>query len=433
MGKYEMKYGSGYISFSLPEDNIKGIIESNEGDSKVEEEVILDALNNPTGSPGLYEIVKPGEKVCIVISDITRSWQKMDKYLPYLVDELNRAGVKDRDITFLAATGSHRGQTEEEKGILLGEKLAGRFKVTDHDCKDEENLVYLGTTGYGTPVKVNKIAVESDHLILTGGIIFHDMAGWSGGRKSILPGIAGYESIMANHSLALKDEVGKGIRETVSGGNIKDNPLHEDMVEAAGFVKPSFIFNVIIDKRGKIASAVAGDYLEAHQAGRKIVSKYFGVDIRDRADLVIASSGGYPKDINLYQASKALVNASYAVKEGGYVILLAECREGIGHKEVEEIIMNFKTNSAREKYLRENFTISRYAGYLITSLIEKFNTILVSQMDEKMLKKTDITVVSSIESALEIVNQDLKAGSSIYLMPDAGSTMPVLRNRRKGY
>lgn len=422
----KLKYGNKESSFSYKKDKIKEIIRARKDNKSQSADLIFkEALANPIASKKLSEIVNKDDSVTIVISDITRAWQKIDRFLALLIDELKTGGVGLSDITVLAATGSHRAHTDEEIIQLLGKELAGEINFVDHDCHDKESLLYLGDTSFGTPVYVNKAAYEADKLILTGGIVFHDLAGWAGGRKSILPGIAGYETIMANHSLSLNNKEIGGIKDTVRSGNFKDNPIHLDMEEAAEMMPPDFLFNVIPDGEGGIKAAVAGDYKKAHQEGCKIISDIFAVDINKKANLVVASCGGFPKDINLYQASKALVNAAAAVKDNGYVILLAECKEGVGHTEVEEIMQGFKTNDLREDYLRNNFSISRYTGYLITKTIENINFILISDLKEKYIDKTDIELVSSMEEAFALVENSNMEIEDIYLMPDAANTLPI--------
>lgn len=427
LDNFKMKYGRGYKEFCPEADDEFKFIQNESTDSLEEEcEIIKSALSSPVQSKRLRESVKKGDKVCIIISDITRSWQRMQLYLPFIVDELNSAGVKDEQITFLCATGSHRRQSLEEHRILLGEELFKRFKVIDHDCTDEDNLEYLGETSFKTPVYINRLAVESDFIIITGGIVYHDMAGWGGGRKSILPGISGYRTIMGNHSLCLNSQAGHGRNPLSRSGNLKDNPMHLDMIEACELVKPSFLFNVIINDNGYICGAVAGDYIKAHEKGCGIVQAMDEVKIAEWSDLVIASAGGYPKDINLYQASKALSNAREAVKAGGSIILLAECVEGIGDDEVSSIIQNFKTNLEREMELRRNFTIAKYTGYLICEIAEKHRVILVSSLPGYLLQNIGISIVSSLEDALKLVLPKEKHGRKIYLMPSAGSTLPTL-------
>lgn len=421
-----LKYGENKFELRIKKDRIKNIITANSVEKVEFDKMISHALKNPIGTKRLSQKMKVGESVTVVISDITRSWQQIDKFLPFLIAELEKGGIKLADITILAATGSHRFHTEKEIQSLLGEEYYGKLNFIDHDANDKKQLEFLGETSFGTPVWINKLALDADRLILTGGIVFHDLAGFAGGRKSILPGIAGYESIMKNHSLSLKKDEG-GIKETVTSNNLANNPVNLDMLEAAKMVNVDFIFNVLPDGAGGIAAAVAGDLIKAHEKGCDICRNLFGIQMEEKAELVFASCGGYPKDINLYQGSKSLVNAVQAVKKNGYLVLLSECREGIGHPEVKEIIENYKSNIEREKYLRNNFTISRYTGYLITKEIEDINLILVSELDKKILSSTKIEVVDNLKDALKIVEAAFEELPETYVMPAAANTLPIFK------
>ena len=425
MSKLKLKYGKKekeiYFSgkspmerltpLSRPTENFKNIIEK--------------ALDNPLASPPLEKIVEPGETVCIIISDLTRSWQKIDCFLPLIIERLNQAGIDDQSISIIIATGTHRSHSIKEKKKLVGSDIYKRCKIIDHDCRDKKQLSYLGRTSLGTPVEVNKTALNADKLILTGGIVFHDLAGWSGGRKSIVPGIASYEAIMKNHSLALAERELGGIKDEVRCANFDNNPVHKDMEEAIDMIKPDFILNVIPGQEKNIGAAVAGHYRKAHRQGCKIVKKRFSVNINKKADLVIASCGGYPKDINLYQASKSLINAARAVRDGGYIILLAECSEGIGNPEVKEILQEYTDNYSREKSLRNNFSISRYSGFLITTTIENKNLILISNINKDILNQTKINLNNNLEKALKNSTNELPDNYYTYIMPEAANTLPI--------
>ncbi|MDF2879880.1 MAG: hypothetical protein K0R54_437 [Clostridiaceae bacterium] len=428
MINYKMKYGTQELTIPLNEEKIISIIDSKGAThNKSEEQVILDALKKPIASAPLKELVKPGQTVCIIVSDITRAWQKMSVYLPYLIDELNSAGIPDGNITFLSSTGSHRKQTEEEHKIILGEKLYKRFQIIDHDSLDENNLVYMGTTTFGTPVKINKIALACDHIIITGAIVFHLLAGWGGGKKSILPGISGYETIMKNHSMSLNPEMGSGSNLEARSGKVINNPIHEDMLEAASFIMPTFMFNVIMDSKGNIAEAVAGNYVKAHEAGCALVSSMDGVNINEKADLVIASAGGYPKDINFYQTVKTIINAKEAIIDGGIMIILSECSDGFGNDPIKNIIQNYTSLYNREKALRENYSIAKYIGYYITEVAEKYNLILVSSLNAEDFSTTNIKVVKTVGQALELAAKIKGDKFKAYLMPHGATTFPQLR------
>ncbi len=316
MQQLELKYGKDSVKFTLPKEDLLGVIDRNKWDlDKTEEEIIKESIENPICSAPLKELVHEGEKICIVIPDITRAWQRSSVYLPYIVEEIKKGGVKDEDIIFLSSTGTHRKQTEEEHKILIGEKLYNNYKVVDHISTKKEELVYVGKTSYNTPVMINKLALECDHLILTGAIIYHFLVGYSGGKKAILPGISSFQTVMANHALSLCGNLGDGENPNVRAGNIYENPIHNDMLEAASLIRPTFMFNVIIGPDGNIGAAVSGNYIKAHDKGREYVDKIDGVDIKEKADLVISTAGGFPKDINFYQSSKTIVNSREACKK----------------------------------------------------------------------------------------------------------------------
>lgn len=428
MTKVKVKYGREKVEVKVPDINLINVLESKAVTNEVaEEEIIKEALKNPIGSKKLKEMVKKGEKICIVVSDITRAWQRMSVYLSYVVEELELAGIQDEDIIFISATGSHRKQTPEEHRVLLGDKLAGRFKVIDHVSTNEEDLEYVGTTSFGTPVHINKLALKCDHIILTGSIIYHFLAGWGGGRKSILPGISGYKTIMTNHALSLSPEIGGGTKKTVKSGSIENNPVHLDMMEAADFVKPTFMFNALMGSNGKIRAAVAGDYIKAFEKGCGMVDEYDAAEIHELADIVVGSACGYPKDINLYQTSKTFFNVRETVKKGGTIIIMSQCSEGFGNEEMEDIMINYDDNSKREASLREDYSIAKHIGYIMCEAAVNYNMILVSDMDAKILEKCNIKVVKNVDEALEMAYNLSGKDAKVYVMPNGANTLPKLK------
>lgn len=428
--KIHLKYGREEFTAEIDDQNVQEIIEGKpDSRDRTEEELIDEALAHPVDSARLSELVHTGEKICIIIPDITRSWQKTNRYLYKIVDELNRGGIPDRDIRFLSATGTHRKQTEEEHRALLGDRLYPRFTVMDHDCLDEDSHSMLGTTTFGTPVKLDRRALECDHIILTGAIVYHFLAGWSGGRKSLVPGIASYETIMANHGLSLEPDFGAGIVPTVRSANIRSNPVHQDMMEAASFVKPLFLFNVIMGHEEKIAGAVAGNYVTAHARGRQIVDAIDSVPIKGKSDLVIATAGGYPKDINLYQSIKVLINAREALRDGGTLIALTECSEGIGGDEgIVDIITGFDNMDDRERYLRDAYSITKFVGYYFCATAEKYTFILVTSLDPAIFKTTGVIAVKTLEEALQVAKKTLPEGYTANIMPHGANTFPIINS-----
>jgi nickel-dependent lactate racemase len=423
-----MKYGHREFVAGLDDKNILEVIEGTRDNcTKTEDEILDEALAHPIDSARLSQLVHAGETVCIVIPDITRAWQHTERYLYKIVDELNAGGVKDEDIVFLSATGTHRRQTPEEHERLLGPNLVSRFKIIDHDCLDKESNVYLGTTSFGNRVSLDRRALECDHVVLTGAIVYHFLAGWSGGKKAVLPGIAAYETIMSNHALSLKPEFGAGIVESVRSANIEENPVHQDMMEAASFIKPLFLFNVVMGHDGKVAGAVAGNYITAHAKGRKIVDRTDSVKIKGLSDVVIATSGGYPKDINLYQSIKLLINAREAVRENGTIIMVTECSEGIGGDEgINTILTRFKSLDERERYLRDAYTIAKFVGYYFCSTAVEYNLIMVTSIDPGLLASTGIKIVKTLDEAIALAFEKHGPDCTINVMPHGANTFPVL-------
>ena len=423
-----MKYGQEEFEVHLPPELIAAELEPNRIDlpQRTPAEHIRWALDHPIDSAPLKELVRAGEKVCIVISDVTRRWQSPETYLPILVAELESAGIRDEDILILSATGTHRRQTREEQIGLVTQAVYDRVRVEDHQCTEEENLAYVGTTSRGTPVWLDKRALECDHILLTGGVVFHFMAGYGGGRKSILPGISGRETIMKNHNLALNPGLGSGSNPNVRSANMNDtNPVHADMMEACSMVNPTFLVNVVVNDDQEIIAAFAGNWITAHQAACDLVDRMYGVPVREKTPLVIASAGGYPKDLNFYQTIKTLCNAREVVEDGGTIILVTKSEEGYGSADTEKQIAGYPTMVEREKALRADFSIGAFIGYLFAECAETHHVIAVTSMNQEDFGTAKIHVVRTLDEALELSRQ-LNGGKDLRatLMPHGANTLP---------
>lgn len=403
------------------------VLTKDSGQAAAKEEIVREALQNPIGTPPLREIVRATDSVCIIMSDITRYYQRMDLFLPILIGELAAAGVKDEQITLLCALGAHGFQSEGEKALILGE-LYGRIRFVEHDCRKGEELVMLGTSPNGTPICLNRLAVECDKLILTGVIGFHDMAGYGGGRKSLIPGIASYEGVSKNHLQVFAKEFGAGLNPDCRLGNVDGNPMHQDMVFAGELVKPDFLFNVILDTEGEYYKAVAGDWKLAFEQGTKYCDEACGIPITEKADVVIAGCCGYPKDMNLYQASKGYAVAIEAVKKGGTVLLVAACRDGMGAELSSEIIVKYDRQEDREALMRQEFAPEAYSGYYICEMARHYEFLLVSEYEPaEELEKSGVKLFRRIEDALDYIyerpeNQD----GLTYVIPHSMSVQPKL-------
>lgn len=429
---YFLKYGNREFKVGLPDAQIKRVLEANpvQLSPGTPRELIENALDNPIGSNRIENIVKPGEKVCVIISDSTRSWQNPSLILEALLDRLSKAGVKDEDIVIISARGSHRKQTDEELRFLVTDKIYSRIRVVDHDCTDEKNLTYLGTTSRGTPVKLNSIAVNSDRVILIGAALHHFLGGFSGGRKSVIPGIASMDTIQANHSLSLNHGIGSGGNPLVKSGRMEGNPLHLDMLEGALMLNPCFIINIVVDDNYKTLKAFAGDMVKAHAEACRLVDGMNSVDLDRRYPIVIASAGGYPKDMNVYQPMKTLCHLLECTEPGGIIIMLSECREGFGSSETEKQITGFDNMLDREKALRAHYSIGAHTGFLYADTAEKYTFIFVTGMDARYFSKTKMHIVHTLDEALALA-ASLRGGSlqgDVCLMPNGPVTLPRITN-----
>lgn len=425
----KLPYWDSFISAPEPKGTIAEYLEPKQyaAETTDAESIIREAFNDPIGAPPINEVVHPGDKVCVIIPDVTRLWQLTDKYLPIVIAKLNEIGIPDEDITLLSATGGHRHQTEQEHLALIGDDLFHRFRVIDHQSNEKGNLVYMGTTRMGTPVWINSAAIHTDKLILTGAVCYHSMAGFSGGRKSVVPGVAGQETIDATHSRVLVPGFGNGIYPSIRCGSMgPDNPMHVDLVEAASFAKPAYLINIAVGGEHNIIKAFAGDWIEAHEVAAKFADEIDGAPVRAKCDLTIASAGGNPKDVNLYQASRALANTVYMTKPGGTIILAAKCPEGIGDEDCEHHMKDFPTFDKQEHNLRENYSSGAFIGYQYIDAAKKFNLILISDIPKDSLPNTKIHITGSLEEALNLAESlsDCPDQRQIAVMPQASKTLP---------
>ena len=431
MAQHYMKYGDKEFSVELGSGLIAAELHSNTValPQKSALEHINEALDNPIGSPRLEEMLKPGQTVCIVVPDSTRLWQSPNVYVPAVVARLNKCGIRDADIRILTATGSHRPMSREEHIAIVSEDIYNRIGVVDHKCRESADMVKAGVTSHGTEVWFNRHAMECDHIILTGGVVYHFLAGYGGGPKYLLPGIASYETIQRHHNLALNKGFGSGSNAAVRSANMENsNIFHTDLEEAALLAKPSFLLNVVVDDNYNIIKAVAGDMVQAHREACSLVDAIDGVNVAERTPLVIASAGGAPKDINFYQTIKTLANALAVVSEGGTIIILSACTEGFGSPDTERQIRDFDTMEAREKDLRENFSIGSYVGFLFAESAEKHNLIMVCSMAAADFAKTRIHTVTTLDDALALARK-LNGGKDMRatLLPHGANTLPKLQ------
>ena len=414
--KLEFGFGTGIQTVEVPEKNLMGILMSNDVPRELMNEAeVQRALENPIGAPRLREIVKPGEKIAVVTSDITRPCPSYH-IMPPLLDELYAAGCKPEDITLVFALGSHRPQTEAEKQHLAGERAFHEIKCVDSDPSD---CVHIGVTDCGTPVDITRVVAEADRRICLGNIEYHYFAGYSGGAKAIMPGSSTPEAIQHNHSMM--------VREEACAGNLEANPLRMDLEQAAAMTGVDFIVNVVLDEHKQIVRAVAGDLVKAHREGCKFLDKMYLKQIDSRADIVLVSQGGAPKDLNLYQTQKALDNAKHAVKPGGAIILIGSCKEGLGSKVFEEWLFSAPTAHSMIERIGRDFQLGGHKAAAIAMVLENAEIYLVSEMEDELVKRIFLKPAKSAQEAFDAAFARLGPEATVLAMPYGGSTLPRVK------
>jgi len=416
----KLPYDKNTIEVDIPEENLEGFLEPIKVAPKDKSEnIIKAALEKPIGSKPLKEIIKPGERVAIVTSDITRPCPSKIM-LPPILEALEKTGVSRENITIVFALGSHRPHTEEEKRYLVGNYIFENYRCIDHDPND---CVPLGKTSRGTPIEIFRPVVEANRRICLGNIEFHYFAGYSGGAKAIFPGVSTPQAIQANHSMMLDSNA--------KTGKANGNPVREDLEEVGRTLRIDFILNSILSAKKEILYAVAGHYIEAHRAGCKILDSIGKVPIGKEADIVIVSAGGYPKDINVYQAQKALDNAAHAVRSGGIIIWIASCKEGFGSKVFEEWLKDATCPQDLLKKVEKSFQLGGHKAAAIAMVSKKASIWMVSDLPEEIVKLFFATPFYRLDEAVKKALLKLGKDSRILIMPTGSSTLPEMAKRPK--
>ncbi|KJS83379.1 MAG: hypothetical protein JM58_12735 [Peptococcaceae bacterium BICA1-8] len=417
MNQVRLPYGKNYITGQMPFP-YENLSISEEAVVHSSSDEIIHALKNPIGAS--LSNLKGANNVVIVTSDLTRPVPNM-LILPPLIAELEAIGIKKEQITLLVGTGLHRVSPKEEFVELFGEQLVNQIKVISHDAWDEESLTYLGKSSRNTPIVINKHYIEADAKIVLGVIDPHQFVGLSGGAKGVVIGLGGEKLVQANHAMLTHPQA--------TLGNLEGNPVREDIDEIGEKIGIDFIVNVVLNSKKEVVKAVAGHFIKAHQVGVLAARTALQVELNQTADLVIAASGGFPKDVNLYQAQKALLHAAIAVKDGGTIILAAECLEGVGEerftntmqlgKSPQEIIDNFS---------KQEFKVGAHKAYLWGISLKKARVILVADgIDQSTAEIMQVEKAETLQLAIDMVLGTLPENPKIYVMPKAPSTIPLLK------
>lgn len=411
--KLSFGFGAGTQEAEVPEKNLLGVLHANEAAPGLTGEAeVRRALAAPIGSPRLGDIVRPGEKIAIITSDITRPMPTY-KVMPALLDELYAGGVKAEDITLVFALGSHRKHSDEERKKLAGERAWKEIACVDSDPAD---CVHMGVTAAGTPVDITRAVAEADRRICLGNIEYHYFAGYSGGAKAIMPGVSTRDAIQSNHSMMVRPDACAGALET--------NPLRMDIEEAGAICGIDFILNVVLSEHKEILRAVAGDPVKAHRAGCAFLDTLYLKELPCGADIVLVSQGGAPKDLNLYQTQKALDNARHAVNPGGVIVLIGSCKEGLGERVFEEWMTQSESPRAMIERIGRDFQLGGHKAAAIAMTLEKADVYLVSDLEPDFVRSIFLTPQPSVQAALDAAFAKLGPEATVLAMPYGGSTLP---------
>ena len=420
MADVNLAYGRGRVSFVDADGRFQVLTPEDETAEQPLSDAQLGALiDDPIDSPPLEDIISPNESVLIVVSDATRA-TAAGQVVNLLVRRLVQLGVAPYDLRIIFSTGIHRPVTVAEKRELLTPFVLQRIRTLDHNAEDAAQHVQLGTTALGTPIELNRALTEHDHVILTGAINFHYFAGFTGGRKSVCPGLASARTIAATHSQALDFETG-GRRAGVGTGRLDGNAVHEECERIAAEIAPSFLLNTWTNERGEAVRLYAGDWRAAHRLGCAEYADAHTVRIAEKRPLVVASCGGWPHDINLIQAHKTLDMAAHACTEGGTIILVAECADGTGRA---DFLKWFDAENSRSlaTSLREAYVVNGQTAWTLLNKAERFNVVLVSRLDETDVRRMRIVPARTVEDALAQASGDAPG----YVLPYGARFMPIV-------
>ncbi|QUH27330.1 nickel-dependent lactate racemase [Serpentinicella alkaliphila] len=418
----KIPYSRGFVDLEVKDTNLLGVLESKAHHFKTEDDqetIVRKALESPISSPRLKDLAKEKNNIVIITSDHTRPVPSKIT-LPILLEEI-RSGNPTADITILIATGFHRLTTREEMINKFGEDIVNNEKLVNHDCWDDKNLVDVGILPSGGKLILNKLAMEADLLVAEGFIEPHFFAGFSGGRKSVLPGVASGTTVLANHcSKFIASEFART-------GWLEGNPIHKDMLFAAEAANLAFILNVVIDADKKVINAFAGNRVLAHETGCKFVTELASVKSIP-ADIVITSNGGYPLDQNIYQAVKGMTAAEATANEDAVIIIAAACNDGHGGKAFyDTFVENPTPQSIMDKILQipmESTIPDQWESQILARVLIKHKVILVTdQCDPQLVRDMKMIHAYTLDEALKMAYEIKGQNATVTVVPDGVSVI----------
>ena len=412
----ELAYGRSSFNFTYDADRFLVISNDRTSETPLTDFEVGAAFDSPIASPPLDELLQSDDSVLIVVSDATRATASA-QVVNLLVRRLVQAGISPSQVAVIFATGIHRGVTAQEQVELLTKFIVQRLRLLDHDAHDPAKLISLGTTGSGVEVEVSSALKEYSRVIVIGGVNFHYFAGFTGGRKSICPGLASAKTIEATHMLALDFETGAR-KAGVGTGLLDGNAVHEECERVAALVAPAFTINTIVNEQKRAVKLFCGDWRLAHRAACEYYLDHHSMRIAAKRDVVIASCGGLPYDLNLIQAHKALDMASYACKEGGTIVLLAECRDGLGRPDFMKWFEEAGSRALAER-LRREYEVNGQTAWALMTKAERFRVCLISELPDEQVRRMRMIPAHSLAEALAHV-----ADAEGFVMPRGAAVLP---------
>lgn len=422
MNDLKLRYGKGEVALDLT-GHLKVKVFSplrSEGPADLEAD-LREALRNPIDAEPLSDLAKGKTKVVVSIPDRTRP-RIAGRLLPAVLRELASAGIDQDKVTIFVATGTHGEHTEAELADLLGEELSGKIAITQNLSRRRSDFVALGTTTRGTPVLINRTLVEADLNVVIGTVASHYFAGWGGGRKMILPGAAHVEAAWANHRLTLTD-AGE-MNPMCKSGLLKGNPVHEDMAEAAAFVKDVFLVNVVLDGWAEVAAINAGEPAASHLAAIEDARRLLEVRIPEASDLAVVSAGGYPLDINFIQSHKSMDHVAGSIRPGGVMIVLAECGNGAGSATFLPWF-DIKDQQAVSRKLLEQYELNGHTALSLMKKLERVRIIFVSSLERRTVERMGMIPAADVGEAMALAKPHLGEEALVHIFPCAWGILPV--------
>ena len=423
MPTINLRYGNREIPFDADENRFT-ILGNSKKFSALTDMEIGARFDNPVGSKTIEEIIQPNETVLIVVPDATRQTAS-GQIVNLLVRRLIAGGTMPFEISIIFATGIHRRVTDEEKRELLTPFIAQRIKTLDHNPRDLAQIISFGETGSGIPIQLNRALTEHDHTIIIGGVTFHYFAGFTGGRKLICPGLASSRTISETHKLAFDCET-KSRRENVGTGVLDGNAVHEAFVEVASKMNPSFSINAIVNESGEAIELFCGDWLAAHRKACDFYASAHTIEITEKRDLVIVSGGGLPHDINMIQAHKALDAASKTCSDGGSIIFLAECADGLGRADFPSWFEAENSQNLAER-LCEKYQVNGQTAWNLLRIAEKFNVSIITSLGENETRSMRLHKRRDLEESLSKIDKNIK-NTKGYILPFGAKFLIQRRN-----